>query len=147
MLASTSNRTIEDKEGLKFVDISGQNLKDLANKLKVNLSEKLQSEGAIFIGPETMLHYQTIAQDLGLDTENLSEEQIEIFKSAKYTNAGHLLRLNGKSLITGTSMTLSNNRNIRFASLEGTDEKHKLDTATQNRLNEIYAGTWEFTVE
>lgn len=144
--AHIKNRLIESKDELKFVEISAKQLQDLAARLHLPLAERFRNSGAIFIGPVSRLHYAVLAENLGLDPDNLTDEVGGILIETRYLNAGHLLNLGGKSLITGTSKTLFNEKSIPFASLEGTSEKRTLDLATQKRLSDIYADTWEFTV-
>jgi len=147
MLASRKNSIIKSKENLKFVEISRKNLEHLAKRLNLNPPLDWTFEYIIFIGPQTRLHYKTVAEDLGLDPENLSEKQVQAFIEAKYKNAGHLVNIGGKSLITGTSMTLSNEEGERFAALAGTAKKKALDQATQKLLQEIYGQTWNFDLD
>lgn len=144
--ANKTNRLIESKTELKFIEISATALQELAQKLQVALPERLRAAGGIFFGPVSRLHYANLAADLGLDPEKLTPEQKQAFIDTKFTNAGHLLNVGGKSLITGTSMTLYDSKGVPFASLEGSRQKKNLDIATQKRFNEIYDGTWEFTL-
>ncbi len=144
--ANIKNRIIETKAELKFIEISAPEAQALAAKLHLSLTERLRNSGAIIIGPVSRLHYAILAESLGINPENISEDIRQALIEARYINAGHLLNLGGKSLITGTSITLFNEKSIPFQSLEGTGEKKTLDQATQKRLRDVYGDTWEFTV-
>lgn len=122
-----------ETDDLKFIRFSGQALAEVARNQGKTLPEDVEGVDVIFLGPDSLDHWQIVSENLGLDRDAIS--------GLRFSDAGHIYKIDDKeAILLGSSGEIIAEDGIEFFRMQRDDPNklEELHKETVRLLAEIY---------